>query len=214
MVYPWSKKPKEEDIVAETEIKEEEKEKTEEVKEDNGEDVQEMDDISVREQTATEEVVDSLILNILKLEGYKMDSGELFQAFKEAGGEMENFKSELDKLSELGKIKSDSDENIMTVQDYQQEKSRQEDDDTEESNEDEIEDKTETKDETSEEENQDEDIESIIKLKEETDTWLIEQLKNKEKSGNNEDLRDEISKLKERVQKLENVIKNMNKAFE
>jgi len=214
MVYPWSKKPKEEDIVAETEIKEEEKEKTEEVKEDNGEDVQEMDDISVREQTATEEVVDSLILNILKLEGYKIDSGELFQAFKEAGGEMENFKSELDKLSELGKIKSDSDGNIMTVQDYQQEKSRQEDDDTEESNEDETEDKTETKDETSEEENQDEDIESIIKLKEETDTWLIEQLKNKEKSGNNEDLRDEISKLKERVQKLENVIKNMNKAFE
>jgi len=214
MVYPWSKKPKEEGIVAETEIKEEDKEKTEEVNEDNGEDVQEMDDISVREQTATEEVVDSLILNILKLEGYKMDSGELFQAFKEAGGEMENFKSELDKLSELGKIKSDNDGNIMTVQDYQQEKSRQEDDDTEESNEDEIEDKTETKDETSEEENQDEDIESIIKLKEETDTWLIEQLKNKEKSGNNEDLRDEISKLKERVQKLENVIKNMNKAFE
>tara|TARA_B100000029_G_scaffold463405_2_gene496667 strand:+ start:1886 stop:2530 length:645 start_codon:yes stop_codon:yes gene_type:complete len=214
MVYPWSKKPKEEGIEAETEIKEEEKEKTEEVKEDNGEDVQEMDDISVREQTATEEVVDSLILNILKLEGYKMDSGELFQAFKEAGGEMENFKSELDKLSELGKIKSDSDGNIMTVQDYQQEKSRQEDDDTEESNEDETEDKTETKDETSEEENQDEDIESIIKLKEETDTWLIEQLKNKENSGNNEELRDEISKLKERVQKLENVIKNMNKAFE
>ena len=214
MVYPWSKKPKEEGIVAETEIKEVEKEKTEEVKEDNGEDVQEMDDISVREETATEEVVDSLILNILKLEGYKMDSGELFQAFKEAGGEMENFKSELDKLSELGKIKSDSDGNIMTVQDYQQEKSRQEDDDTEESNEDETEDKTETKDETSEEENQDEDIESIIKLKEETDTWLIEQLKNKENSGNNEELRDEISKLKERVQKLENVIKNMNKAFE
>ena len=44
-----------------------------------------------------------MILNILKLEGYKMDSGELFQAFKDAGGEMENFKSELDKLSELGK---------------------------------------------------------------------------------------------------------------
>ena len=36
MVYPWSKKPKEEGIVAETEIKEVEKEKTEEVKEDNG----------------------------------------------------------------------------------------------------------------------------------------------------------------------------------
>ena len=214
MVYPWSKKPKEEGIVAETEIKEVEKEKTEEVKEDNGEDVQEMDDISVREETATEEVVDSLILNILKLEGYKMDSGELFQAFKEAGGEMENFKSELDKLSVLGKIKSDSDGKIMTVQDYQQEKSRQEDDDTEVSIEEEAEDNTETEGENSEEESEDEDIESIIKLKEETDNWLIEQLKNKENIGNNEDLRTEIAELKERVQKLENVIKNMNKAFE
>ena len=101
----------------------------------------------------------------------------------------------------------------MTVQDYQQEKSRQEDDDTEVSIE-EAEDNTETEDENSEEESEDEDIESIIKLKEETDNWLIEQLKNKENIGSNEDLRTEIAELKERVQKLENVIKNMNKAFE
>ena len=80
--------------------------------------------------------------------------------------------------------------------------------------EEEAEDKTETEDENSEEESEDDDIESIIKLKEETDNWLIEQLKNKENIGNNEDLRTEIAELKERVQKLENVIKNMNKAFE
>ena len=209
MVYPWSKKPKEEVEEPETEIIEDKVESFEEIKEDNREDVQESEDSSIDEENVTEEVVDSLILNILKLEGYKMDSGELFQAFREAGGEMENFKGELDKLSVLGKIKSDSDGKIMTVQDYQQEKSRQEDDDTEVSIEEEAEDNTETEDENSEE-----DIESIIKLKEETDNWLIEQLKNKENIGNNEDLRTEIAELKERVQKLENVIKNMNKAFE
>ena len=213
MVYPWSKKPKEEVEEPETEIIEDKVESFEEIKEDNREDVQESEDISIDEENVTEEVVDSLILNILKLEGYKMDSGELFQAFREAGGEMENFKGELDKLSVLGKIKSDSDGEIMTVQDYQQEKSRQEDDDTEVSIE-EAEDNTETEDENSEEESEDEDIESIIKLKEETDNWLIEQLKNKENIGSNEDLRTEIAELKERVQKLENVIKNMNKAFE
>ena len=213
MVYPWSKKPKEEVEEPETEIREDKVESFEEIKEDNREDVQESEDSSIDEENVTEEVVDSLILNILKLEGYKMDSGELFQAFREAGGEMENFKGELDKLSVLGKIKSDSDGKIMTVQDYQQEKSRQEDDDTEVSIE-EAEDNTETEDENSEEESEDEDIESIIKLKEETDNWLIEQLKNKENNGNNEYLRTEIAELKERVQKLENVIKNMNKAFE
>ena len=213
MVYPWSKKPKEEVEEPETEIREDKVESFEEIKEDNREDVQESEDSSIDEENVTEEVVDSLILNILKLEGYKMDSGELFQAFREAGGEMENFKGELDKLSVLGKIKSDSDGKIITVQDYQQEKSRQDDDDTEVSIE-EAEDNTETEDENSEEESEDEDIESIIKLKEETDNWLIEQLKNKENRENNEDLRTEIGELKERVQKLENVIKNMNKAFE
>ena len=212
MVYPWSKKEEEVDE-AEIEIVEEKEEKPEEIKEDHQK-VQENENASVDVKEITEEIVDSLILNILKLEGYKMDSGELFQAFKEAGGEMENFKGELDRLSELGKIKSDSDGNIMTVQDYHQEKSRQEDEDTEEAIEVETEDSTEKDVEGSKNEDESEDIESIIKLKEETDTWLIEQLKNKGNGGNNEELRAEVAELRERVQKLEKVIENMTKALE
>lgn len=212
MVYPWSKKQEEVDE-AEIEIEEEKEKEPEDLKEDNKE-LPEIEDAPIEEEEKTEEIVDSLILNILKLEGYRMDSGELFQAFKEAGGEMENFKGELDRLSELGKIKSDSDGNIMTVQDYHQEKSRQEDEDTEETIEVETEDSTETDVEGSKNEDKSEDIESIIKLKEETDTWLIDQLKNKENSGNNDELRAEIAELRERVQKLETAIKNMTKAFE
>lgn len=212
MVYPWSKKQEEVDE-AEIEIEEEKEKEPEDLKKDNKE-LPEIVDAPIEEEEKTEEIVDSLILNILKLEGYRMDSGELFQAFKEAGGEMENFKGELDRLSELGKIKSDSDGNIMTVQDYHQEKSRQEDEDTEETIEVETEDSTETDVEGSKSEDKSEDIESIIKLKEETDTWLIDQLKNKENSGNNDELRAEIAELRERVQKLETAIKNMTKAFE
>jgi|TARA_B100001750_G_scaffold246606_1_gene269445 hypothetical protein len=210
MAYPWSKKSNDgkEETVAE--IKEKNVEKTEVI---TDQDVPESGEEIVDEEKHGEEIIDSLILNILKLEGYKMDSGELFQAFKEAGGEMENFKGELDSLSEVGKIKSDSDGNIMTVQDYNQEKSRKDEVNTEETVI-EIEENNETVEEITEEENDGEDIESIIKLKEETDTWLIEQLKNKENSGNEEELRKEIADLRERVQKLENVIKNMNKAFE
>ena len=210
MAYPWSKKSNDgkEETVAE--IKEKNVEKTEVI---TDQDVPESGEEIVDEEKHGEEIIDSLILNILKLEGYKMDSGELFQAFKEAGGEMENFKGELDSLSEVGKIKSDSDGNIMTVQDYNQEKSRKDEENTEETVI-EIEENNETVEEITEEENDGEDIESIIKLKEETDTWLIEQLKNKENSGNEEELRKEIADLRERVQKLENVIKNMNKAFE
>ena len=59
-----------------------------------------------------------------------------------------------------------------------------------------------------------EDIESIIKLKEETDTWLIEQLKNKGDNGSEGELRAEVAELRDRVQKLENIIKNLTKAFE
>ena len=59
-----------------------------------------------------------------------------------------------------------------------------------------------------------EDIESIIKLKEETDTWLIEQLKNKGDNGSERELRAEVAELRDRVQKLENIIKNLTKAFE
>ena len=120
MAYPWSKKSNDgkEETVAE--IKEKNVEKTEVI---TNQDVPESGEEIVDEEKHGEEIIDSLILNILKLEGYKMDSGELFQAFKEAGGEMENFKGELDSLSEVGKIKSDSDGNIMTVQDYNLEKS-------------------------------------------------------------------------------------------
>ena len=210
MAYPWSKKSNDEKEETVAEIKEKNVEKTEVI---SDQDVPESGEEIVDEEKHGEEIIDSLILNILKLEGYKMDSGELFQAFKEAGGEMENFKGELDSLSEVGKIKSDSDGNIMTVQDYNQEKSRKDEVNTEETVI-EIEENNETVEEITEEENDGEDIESIIKLKEETDTWLIEQLKNKENSGNEEELRKEIADLRERVQKLENVIKNMNKAFE
>ena len=51
---------------------------------------------------------------------------------------------------------------------------------------------------------------NIIKLKEETDSWLIEKLKN---HNDDSELLDEIRSLKERVEKLENIIKNLTKAF-
>ena len=57
----------------------------------------------------------------------------------------------------------------------------------------------------------DDDLESIIKLKEETDSWLIEKLKN---NDNYEELRADIEELKERVSKLENIIKNLTRAFD
>ena len=224
MVYPWSKKPKEEEVKEEETPKEEEEVKEEETPSD----------------TETNEDSNNLILNILKLDGYKMDSGELFQAFREAGGEMEDFKNELDKLSETGKIKSDSDGNIMTVQDFKHEKSQQEEEQADGTEEEDVEEATREKDseeddraedieDESEEETaeevadgndsgessteEDEDIESIIKLKEETDNWLIDQLKNKGNGSSEEGLKAEVAKLKDRVQKLENVIKNITKAF-
>ena len=64
------------------------------------------------------------IVNILKMEGYKLDSGNLFIAFKEAGGEISDFKVALEELTEEKKIKSDSDGNIMTTEDYKREKSQ------------------------------------------------------------------------------------------
>ena len=141
MVYPWSKKPKEEEVKEEETPKEEEEVKKEETLSD----------------TETNEDFDSLILNILKLDGYKMDSGELFQAFREAGGEMEDFKNELDKLSETGKIKSDSDGNIMTVQDFKHEKSQQEEEQADVTKEEDVEEATKEKD--SEGDDKAEDIE-------------------------------------------------------
>ena len=143
------------------------------------------------------------IVNILKMEGYKIDSGNLFIAFKEAGGEMSDFKPALDELTEEGKIKSDSDGNIMTVEDFQREKSQESDNvEKEEEN---IEKESET---TADDDNE---LESIIKLKEETDSWLIDKLKNE---GSEEGLRAEVQELKKRVEKLEKIIENMTRAFD
>ncbi len=148
------------------------------------------------------------IMNILKMEGYKLDSGELFVAFKEAGGEMEDFKDALEELEKEKKIQSDSDGNIMTIEDYQREKSQKTDNDLEEEPKEEI---IPDDEEKIIEEESDDDLESIIKLKEETDSWLIEKLKN---NGNYEELQLEIKELKERVSKLEKIITNLTRAFE
>lgn len=153
------------------------------------------------------------IVNILKMEDYKLDSGELFQAFKEAGGEMSDFSPALEELSEENQIKTDGDGNIMTVQDYDRKKSQLNEEDRNEPKEKTTEEVMEAKEsEDGSEEN--EDIESIIKLKEETDTWLIEQLKNKGDNGSDGELRAEVAELRDRVQKLERIIKNLTKAFE
>ena len=143
------------------------------------------------------------IINILKMEGYKLNSGDLFVAFKEAGGEMEDFKGALEELTQENKIKSDSDGNIMTVEDYQREKSQKNDMSEKETNEEVIDD--------NHEETNEDDLESIIKLKEETDSWLIEKLKN---NGTDDSLRDEVKELKERVVKLEKIISNLTRAFD
>ena len=97
------------------------------------------------------------ITNILKMEGYKLNSGELFVAFKEAGGEMENFKGALEELTEEKKIQSDSDGNIMTVDDYQREKSQKSE---QESSDEIVEDNDDESDDFVEEENEDE-LESV-----------------------------------------------------
>ena len=152
------------------------------------------------------------IMNILKMEGYKLDSGELFTAFKEAGGEIEDFKGALEELTQENKIQSDSDGNIMTVEDYQREKSQKNETISEEEPNEEVADEFPDGKITDDANNAlDDDLESIIKLKEETDSWLIEKLKN---NDNYEELRADIEELKERVSKLENIIKNLTRAFD
>ena len=147
------------------------------------------------------------IINILKMEGYKLNSGDLFVAFKEAGGEMKDFKGALEELTEEKKIQSDNDGNIMTVEDYQREKSQNSEPDLEEDTDEVIEEKSDIP----VEEKSEDELESIIKLKEETDSWLIEKLKN---NGNDEELREEIEELKKRVTKLEKIISNLTRAFD
>ena len=226
MVYPWSNKAKEEDTV-----KEEVNEKEEIIIEEeptivNDEDI--IKDTEKEEETIVWDNDDprAVLLNILKLEGYKMDSGELFNAYREASKEsdnsivMESFKKGLDQLSELGKIRSDSNGNIMTSQDFNREKSQQTDEKEEPEKEIEIKKENEKDTDnnleeiTKSNENSNDDLESIIKLKEETDSWLIEKLKNKKSDNNEANLRKEVEELKERIEKLESVIKNITKAFE
>ena len=57
----------------------------------------------------------------------------------------------------------------------------------------------------------DNELESIIKLKEETDSWLIDKLKNE---GSEEGLKAEVQELRKRVEKLEKVIENMTRVFD
>jgi hypothetical protein len=230
MDYPWNKKTKEE-VPNQTEIIENE----EVIIEENpiiSDDENIIENIESNEKNVVLDNDDprAILLNILKLEGYKMDSGELFNAYREATGEsknskiMESFKNGLDQLSELGKIQSDSNGNIMTIQDYDREKSqtstneKQKDEIIEESEEvieefeeDAVNDVEEI---TDNKKYDNDDLESIIKLKEETDSWLIEKLKDNEANNNETDLREEVKELKKRIEKLEHVIKNITKAFE
>jgi len=230
MDYPWNKKTKEE-VPNQTEIIENE----EVIIEENpiiSDDENIIENIESNEKNVVWDNDDprAILLNILKLEGYKMDSGELFNAYREATGEsenskiMESFKNGLDQLSELGKIQSDSNGNIMTIQDYDREKSqtstneKQKDEIIEESEEvieefeeDAVNDVEEI---TDNKKYDNDDLESIIKLKEETDSWLIEKLKDNEANNNETDLREEVKELKKRIEKLEHVIKNITKAFE
>ena len=154
------------------------------------------------------------IVNILKMEGYKLDSGSLFLAFKDAGGEMSQFAPSLEELQEENIIKSDSEGNIMTVDDYQREQSQNiEDSDSEETPEEEESDliDEEIEDIVEEENSDDDEMEEMLRKKEETDAWIIEKAKNGSKT--NENLNLEIIELKNRVEKLEEILKKINEAL-
>ena len=132
------------------------------------------------------------IVNILKMEGYKLDSGSLFLAFKDAGGEMSQFAPSLEELQEENIIKSDNEGNIMTVEDYQREQSQNVDDNVsdEEADEDNSEEKEksdlideEIEDIVEEEAITDGEMEEMLKKKEEADEWIIEKAKNGSKTN-------------------------------
>ena len=156
------------------------------------------------------------IVNILKMEGYKLDSGSLFLAFKDAGGEMAQFTPSLEELQEEQIIKSDSEGNIMTVEDYQREKSQNKEDieEIEESSEEEadlINEEIQGKDIMDDNVNDSSKMSEMLKKKEETDAWIVEKAKNGSK--NTEKLSLEIAELSERVKKLENIIEKINEAL-
>ena len=155
------------------------------------------------------------IVNILKMEGYKLDSGSLFLAFKDAGGEMAQFSPSLEELQEENIIKSDSEGNIMTVEDYQREKSQNKED-SEEVNEeiDLIEDFSESDgkiDEIIDEDNDTYEMKEMLKKKEKTDAWIIDKATNGSKT--NEKLVSQVNELKERVNKLEKVLEKISEAL-
>ena len=155
------------------------------------------------------------IINILKMEGYKLDSGSLFLAFKDAGGEMSQFAPSLEELQNENIIKSDSDGNIMTVEDYQREKSQNKGDseDLDSPSEEETELVTEDIDNNIIEEDKDDSskMDEMLKKKEETDAWIVKKAKNGSKT--NAKLSLEITELNERVKKLETIIEKINEAL-
>ena len=153
------------------------------------------------------------IVNILKMEGYKLDSGSLFLAFKDAGGEMAQFAPSLEELQDEKIIKSDSEGNIMTVEDFQREKSQNEE-------EEEIEVKPEksttsfenaSENKVDEGDHKDTKMESMLRKKEETDTWIVEKAINGSKT--NEKLSLEITELRKRVDNLEKILKKISEAL-
>ena len=155
------------------------------------------------------------IVNILKMEGYKLDSGSLFLAFKDAGGEMAQFSPSLEELQEENIIKSDSEGNIMTVEDYQREKSQnKENGDIVEEESDLIEELSEGDvniDESIDEGNDTDEMKEMLRKKEKTDAWIIDKATNGSKT--NEKLTSEITDLKKRVRKLEKILEKINEAL-
>ena len=153
------------------------------------------------------------IVNILKMEGYKLDSGSLFLAFKDAGGEMAQFAPSLEELQDEKIIKSDSEGNIMTVEDFQREKSQNEE---EEEIEVKPEESTTSFENTSENkvdggDHNDTKMESMLRKKEETDKWIVEKAINGSKT--NEKLSLEIAELRKRVDNLEKILKKISEAL-
>ena len=153
------------------------------------------------------------IVNILKMEGYKLDSGSLFLAFKDAGGEMAQFAPSLEELQDEKIIKSDSEGNIMTVEDFQREKSQNEE---EEEIEVKPEESTTSFKNTSEDkldggDHNDTKMESMLRKKEETDKWIVEKAINGSKT--NENLSLEITELRKRVDNLEKILKKISEAL-
>ena len=153
------------------------------------------------------------IVNILKMEGYKLDSGSLFLAFKDAGGEMAQFAPSLEALQDEKIIKSDSEGNIMTVEDFRREKSQNEE-------EEEIEVKPEksttsfentSENKVDEGDHNDTKMESMLRKKEETDKWIVEKAINGSKT--NEKLSLEITELRKRVDNFEKILKKISEAL-